>query len=342
MLFQKADEQNKNALQNVDGAIKYVIEGESRHPNRWDICKAKENHMPQTTTGTSSQIGFDQQSTGGSSLGKPNDSTNFRSPSQTTFGKPSTTPSAAFGQPGGVTFGQPSHSQPAVFGQPAGMSGQSNFQSEQPSTSRSPFSATTETPNPFPRTTNPFDHSQSRKEVSGAPRNSPFGMSSAPSTSSPFAPQSAVQSGFASQKMDGPNPFSPNTQSVFNPKMGENAFKQDSARQQGQAYTAAGGNGRQSANASIQKDNSGKLQVWNGNGVSYLNGEPCYRGNDGNWRRIWFPDGAPKFVNSEGLKDDFYDDATKESYEHLANVGMFKEGVVPLIPPKREWCDWNL
>ncbi|KAL9629924.1 MAG: hypothetical protein Q9164_006657 [Protoblastenia rupestris] len=100
--------------------------------------------------------------------------------------------------------------------------------------------------------------------------------------------------------------------------------------------------GGQISSAETQKDSQGRLRTWNSKPVSYIDDEPCYSGNDGNLQRIWFPDGAPAFVNSAGLPDEAYDDVTKEKYMFLNRTGAFKDGIMPLLPPKREWCNWNL
>lgn len=36
-----------------------------------------------------------------------------------------------------------------------------------------------------------------------------------------------------------------------------------------------------------------------------------------------------------------YDEATKENYRYLKERGTFKDGIMPELPPKREWCTWK-
>lgn len=80
---------------------------------------------------------------------------------------------------------------------------------------------------------------------------------------------------------------------------------------------------------------------WKGMPVRYFDDEPCYKGNDGNWQRIWFPDGPPVFTKTVDQPDEAYDEATKVNYKHLKQTGTFKDGIMPTLPPKREWCSWN-
>ena len=75
--------------------------------------------------------------------------------------------------------------------------------------------------------------------------------------------------------------------------------------------------------------------------VRYFDDEPCYKGNDGDWRRVWFPDKPPVFTKTVDLPDEVYDEATKADYRYLKQTGTFKDGIMPALPPKREWCSWD-
>lgn len=90
-----------------------------------------------------------------------------------------------------------------------------------------------------------------------------------------------------------------------------------------------------------QRDSQGKLVTWNGKAVSYINDEPCFKGKNNNWEKIWFPDGPPVFNKAVELPDEDYDQATKESYKFLGTQGVFKDGIIPSLPPRREWCSWD-
>lgn len=91
----------------------------------------------------------------------------------------------------------------------------------------------------------------------------------------------------------------------------------------------------------VQKDTQGKVRSWNGKPVSYIDDEPCYKGTDGSWQKLWFPDGPPIFTKTVDLPDEAYDEATKENYRHVKEYGTFKGGTMPDLPPRREWCTWN-
>ncbi|KAK5159292.1 hypothetical protein LTS14_002434 [Recurvomyces mirabilis] len=109
----QAQQQVQSILNDLDGAIKYVIDGEQQHPNRLDQCvKGSGAAITQSSGGFGQPSGLGASSTGSA------------------FGRPSST--SAFGQPSGVgkqssqAFGQPS--QPASgFGAPSTLGGRSAF-----------------------------------------------------------------------------------------------------------------------------------------------------------------------------------------------------------------------
>lgn len=405
----------RNALDDIDGAIKYILDGQNEHPNRIDVCKAKgteplSDQSTLSTSGTASSFGrslsttpaFGQEAAP-SSFGRPPTSA-FRQPSAPTsmfgqapgptFGQPSA-PTSTFGQPSvqnsmsgqasgptfgqqsaqNSTFGQPSFGQPSAFNRPTTSFGQPSTTFEQPSmsnaafgqpSSSSPFSnqptsmpAPTQLANPFRQAAGSSQplafgkpSSQQQTEVFGKPSATNAGLFAQPASQqatevtaqnsaaprNPFATAISSSSfNTVDQNSNGEasrNPFGPARFSQPAGTIGENSSAS------GPRATVV--NGTTSSAAQIQKDNQGKVKVWNGKAVSYMNGEPCYRGSDGDWRRIWFPDGAPSLVNSESLPDTAYDGPTKENYDFVKANGCFKDGVMPLVPPKREWCGWNL
>ena len=335
MLLRVADDQNKNALRDLDGAIKYVIDGENEHPNRFDVCEAKGNLVSQTdTTGNLAQM---------ASGGQPAAQTNSSQPSTNTFGKPSSQ-GATFARPGGASFGQPSQPQSSVFGQPTSTFGQPTSTFGQPSATQGLFGVTKQTAAPFQQSNNPFAApNQAANLSSNVSQSGAFGAAAPTSTAGTFNPQPATDSRYPNQNVGRePSPFFATANST-NTSTTQNPFSRNEAGQQGLRSSFTGGqSGTQAANANIQKESNGRLQAWNGRSVTYLEGEPCYRSDDGSWRRIWFPDGAPRLVNSRELPDDMYDNVVRGSYEHLARHGGFKERFMPLVPPKREWCNWNL
>ena len=102
VLNSNAEEQIKTALADLDGAVKYLTDAESKHPNRIDICDARGGDVSQPqASGVFARTGA---STPASTFG------------QSAFGNPPTpAPATAFGQP---AFGQAAAPAPA-FGKPS-------------------------------------------------------------------------------------------------------------------------------------------------------------------------------------------------------------------------------
>ena len=421
-LVNNADQQIQTALNDVDGAIKYIINGGNEHPNRLDVCRAKGVAQTQPQTLTSNQqtaLTFGQPS--GSTLSQPSQPSAFGMPSATSFGQPSATfgqpsaPTSSFGQPSASTFGQPS--QPSSFGQPSTLGrpttsfGQPSSTFGKPSISAPTFGQPS-APGPFgkpsisaptfgqPSAPGPFGAPlQQASNVFGnssgpdslpqptATANNPFGQPLAPTHSSPFGKPSApsqptafgrpstsnpspafgqpalsgATTGFSQTSTAPSNPFAqpttPSTTSTFGlpsiaapVSFGQRATSQNLGpsstvqpltgpapnRLDVRSTSGQGTNGVQ-----IQKDSHNKVTSWKGMSVRYFDDEPCYKGNDGNWQRIWFPDGPPVFAKTVELPDEAYDEATKANYTHLRQTGTFKDGVMPALPPKRQWCNWN-
>ncbi|MCJ1466517.1 hypothetical protein MMC07_005137 [Pseudocyphellaria aurata] len=90
-----------------------------------------------------------------------------------------------------------------------------------------------------------------------------------------------------------------------------------------------------------QRNAAGKLISWKGKPVSYSDEEPCIQGIDGSLERIWFADGPPVFLKTEEPPLGAYDEGTKEVYRLLRETGTLKDGVLPELPPRREWCSWD-
>ncbi|OQO05188.1 hypothetical protein B0A48_08208 [Cryoendolithus antarcticus] len=110
----KSNEAVQTILKDVDGAVKYIIAGKDRHPNRLDI----EQNATQATQPTPG-FGLPMASTN-QQFGQP--TTTGQAPSA--FGQPSASSqiTPAFGQPTAPAFGQataPGFGQPSTFGKPA-------------------------------------------------------------------------------------------------------------------------------------------------------------------------------------------------------------------------------
>ena len=88
------------------------------------------------------------------------------------------------------------------------------------------------------------------------------------------------------------------------------------------------------------RDTLGRLTLWNGQQVLYLDGEPCLKGGAGLWQRIWFPD-PPQWNKEPEIPVEAYDEKTRAAYQHVKERGFFEDDVMPQLPPRREWCDWG-
>jgi len=81
--------------------------------------------------------------------------------------------------------------------------------------------------------------------------------------------------------------------------------------------------------------------MFKGNRVIYKDGQPGFEDRNHTWQKIWFPEGAPIMNKDTEMEDALYDDKTKEAYMHLRRTGTFPDDVMPMLPPKREWCLWD-
>jgi len=143
----KADEARQRILADLNGAVKYIVEGKDQHPNRLDMENKgsgappaqQQNAFGAPAAAAPAASGFGQPSSigqQGSAFGKPafgqpaaqstfGQASAFGKPSQPGFGQPS-----AVGGGGGSAFGQPSQpAQASGFGQPSavGAGGASAF-----------------------------------------------------------------------------------------------------------------------------------------------------------------------------------------------------------------------
>lgn len=89
--------------------------------------------------------------------------------------------------------------------------------------------------------------------------------------------------------------------------------------------------------------------MYRGRPVRYINDSPCYERPDGKgWERIWFPqDGQTPDVIYLGREDKIgdlvaeqerYTEEVIQQFAFLFEMGKFKDGKMPTVPPKREWC----
>lgn len=77
--------------------------------------------------------------------------------------------------------------------------------------------------------------------------------------------------------------------------------------------------------------------------VQYIDRTPCYRRPDnGQWERIWLPDGAPPENVYAHAEPQVYGEVLKEAYEYLSKTGTFKDGIMPEEPPPHVLCGFDL
>jgi nucleoporin NUP42 len=89
------------------------------------------------------------------------------------------------------------------------------------------------------------------------------------------------------------------------------------------------------------KDRDGQLLTFKGKRVVYRESEPWTQNQDGTWEKIWFPDGPPGYNKSAEAPEEEYTEEIKSVYERARSTGVFEGGVIPLVPPKQEWCLWD-
>ncbi|CAG8186732.1 unnamed protein product [Penicillium nalgiovense] len=227
-LWQECVQQMEISLNDLNGAVKYVIDGKDEHPNRHDIIEGKtQTTMNQAPAPFGQPSPFGQQNAApapgafgapSSAFGQPSglgQSVGFgraSAPAQptgmgqsTAFGQTSALGGSAFGQTstlgGQPAFGKPSFGQPAVnpspFGKPSVPAGGAPFGA--PSVA-SPFTQVAQNQPPAggfgqPAAPSPFGQTAAQAAPSpfGQPATnpSPFGQPSAPVGASPFGQPSA-------------------------------------------------------------------------------------------------------------------------------------------------------
>lgn len=96
------------------------------------------------------------------------------------------------------------------------------------------------------------------------------------------------------------------------------------------------------------RDSSGRLLKWKGRPVQY-NGDsvPFYQHpGTGKRERIWIEKGQPpSHPDFEGVIEAYEGERgtmLKTIYDFLGETGTFKDGLVPEIPPKRDWIRWDV
>lgn len=236
-LYAECLKQGQVILNDLAGAVKYILDGDNEHPNRIDIVTSKSGgpgfgqapaqpSQPSQSSafGQPSGLGgaqpaFGKQAFGQPSFGQPGFN-QLSAPAQPSFGQPSA-PGSAFGQPSALgqqnAFGQPSGlgAQPA-FGQPSfGQPSQPKPAFGQPSFGQPAFgqpSAPASAPFGQPSAASPFAQMRNENQQPTA-----FGQPSQP-TPSPFGQpsgQPAAPTGFSQPSQPAPGPFGQPSQTPF-------------------------------------------------------------------------------------------------------------------------------
>ncbi|EAS34492.3 CCCH zinc finger domain-containing protein [Coccidioides immitis RS] len=386
-LYAATEAQIQTILSDVEGAIRYIIDGANQHPNRIDITAGNVAAAPGQQpafgvgAGTGQPSGFGQPTPFGqaapsapSAFGQPSGLGQQQQPAfgEQAFGQPSTLGQAApqppfgqssFGQPSALgqqqqsAFGKPAFGQPSTLGQASTQSGFGQVSPfgqpvpqgpTQPSylnqtTEASPFTQLTsqgqgfgqpqsqaQGPSPFakPETTAPFGQPQSTANPFGQP--SGFGVQQ--QTASPFA----QPPGFATT--------APTTQPA-----------PQSASLPAAVPTAALGTKKDSTKLNplpklvgeTRRDPvTNKLISWKGQQTKYIDNEPCFQHPDdpATFVHIYFPQGppAPESFRSSVGKAEEYTPQVQEAYKFLKANGSFQNGIMPSVPPRPEWCSFEL
>ncbi|KAL2166093.1 hypothetical protein VTG60DRAFT_3301 [Thermothelomyces hinnuleus] len=238
------------------------------------------------------------------------------------FGQPANNQPAnnPFGQPSAASpFGQPATATPSPFGQPPQQQ-QQQQQQQQPAINPFGTPATNAAP------ANPFGAPAS----STAPAN-PFGQ---PATTSPFSAAGGTTAASA------PNPFGqPSTSaptSTPGTASGANPYGPNATRQHPDISTYATHNPDKT------------LRMFKGKPVTYEEPKPgskpvpMVRNFDGTMVRIWMPNGAPPYTTQTEAEPEKYQDPTvMQQWKAFVETGRFAGGVMPEVPPKREFCMWD-
>ncbi|KAL2150444.1 hypothetical protein VTH82DRAFT_7007 [Thermothelomyces myriococcoides] len=258
--------------------------------------------------------------------------TSQSAPQNNPFGQPAQQPQQA--QATLSPFGQPANNQPAnnPFGQPS---------------AASPFGQpTAATPSPFAQlsqqqqqqqppqlqqqqqpTANPFG----APAASTAPAN-PFGQPAA--TTSPFSAAGGTTATSAPSPFGQANASAPTSTSAA--ASNANPYGPNATRQHPDISTYAAHNPDKT------------LRMFKGKPVTYEEPKPgakpvpVVRNFDGSKIRIWMPNGAPPYTTQTEAEPEKYQDPTvMQQWKTFVETGRFAGGVMPEVPPKREFCMWD-
>ncbi|KAH6616111.1 hypothetical protein B0J18DRAFT_296490 [Chaetomium sp. MPI-SDFR-AT-0129] len=289
-------------------------------------------------------------------------------PSQPAFGQ------SGFGQPAALG------ARPNPFAAAAQAGGQGGFAASQATPANNPFGQPAQQPQQNQAAPNPFGqaaNNQQQNNPFGQPAQAaanPFGQPSAPGVSgrpNPFGqpqqqpgqpgqqPQQQAANPFGGSLATGPpaNPFAA-AAAAAQPSAAPNPFANAAqpAPAAGAVKPAPGtgpyppGSTRQHPDittyASFNPDKT--LRMYKGKPVYYEEPKgggkpvPCLRNFDGSMVRIWMPNGAPVYTTqTEAPPEKYQDPGVMQQWMAFVETGRFAGGVMPEVPPKREFCTWD-
>ncbi|KAL1303227.1 hypothetical protein AAFC00_006643 [Neodothiora populina] len=273
---------------------------------------------------------FGQASQGSGAFGQASQPSNQASPFASAA--PASNTSGGFGQ--ASAFGQPS--QP-VNNQSSSPFGQASNPDGQPSAFGQPLSlgaSQPANPSPFGAPSQPQQNPISQQQ-------SAFGQAAAPAFGQPSAPSPFGQPSKPSQ-----SPFGAAPQAASPSPFGQ----AQSTQSNGSAHPLQPTGPLNSPDPSTytRRDGNNKLTNWKNAPVQYMGdagqpSAPYYRKADGSWERIWLPDGPPPpNPDLQDPRPEVYDAILEAAYAFVRETGTFKDGVMPEIPPMREWIRYDV
>ena len=253
---------------------------------------------------------------------QPSASTGFPPSQSNSFGQLSDQNLSPFGNPNPPAqsnpFGAPSPAPNNPFGQQPPQTAP---------TATNPFGApSTQQPNPFgsgsvqTTSSNPFGNSQPNP-----PTTNPFGSQPNGTAKSPFSAPAPIATSTPNAA-----PFSNPPQSTLNGNAESGQTRSNGSFQHPplSSYTSSAQDGN-------------KLTMFKGKRVVYHGDDAGFQNALGKWERIWCPKGFPVSHADTEMDGSLYDEATEAAYMHLRQTGSFAGGVMPMLPPKREWCSYD-
>ena len=320
-LIATAQQQMQTALNDLQGAINYIVAGEAQYPNRNHIVESK------------GALGGDQIFTNAGQPPAPISASTLGTPTpvHTTVGVP--TP---VGQQTANPFGHGAKSGSSPLN-PFQKASNANFRQ---TTAPNPFAANPITQSNAPLV-NPF-----AAQPSTIPQPSPFMQntisspptSQGPSSQGTFGVSTAPQTlAFNSPFQQKPNPFA----QAHTAGPSNNPFTRTQQNTQSTQPPQPTGHVA-STPTNTRKDTQGKLVLWKGMPVEYVDGEPYFRRPDRQLEKIWFPEMLPSWKNETQVPEGWWTEEVREQYAYAMEHGAWKDGKIPEVMPMREWNRWDI